>query len=327
MGCAIVFPAENEIEVQDYVPPAIRADELLVRTQYSAISQGTEIWALTGKRVELKFPTIPGYQSVGVIEKVGTQTKGFEVGQRILWHHSRLPDSWSDTWMGAHVSHATVGTGGDPPPRIIPDEVDSISAAIAPMAAVTLRGADMLNYPIDSLVVVMGQGLIGQTAAQLAKLRGATVIASDLSDTRLELSGKYSADIAINPRRENLGQRVRSLRPGGADVVIDTTGRSEAFAEAIDLIKVQGQFLMQGYYPRPITFEFFATHLKRPTIAISCGIGDTGRVLELLKYKKLNLRSLVTDVVPVGDAPAIYKKLADGDPHGLGVVFDWTKGA
>lgn len=327
MGRAIVFPAKDKVEIQSYSPPPIKPTELQVRTEYSGISQGTEIWALTGKRNELKFPTIPGYQSVGIIEKVGADVTGFKIGQRILWHSSRLPESWPETWMAAHVSHAAVPASGDPPPRVVPDGVDPIAAAISPMAAVTLRGADMLHYPIDSLVVVLGQGLIGQTAAQLAKLQGATVVATDLSPLRLKLSKQHSADIVVNPREENLLEIVKSLRPVGADVVIDTTGRSEAFAECIDLLRPKGQFLLQGYYPRPITFDFFATHLKRPTIAITCGIGDTDRVLELLKYGKLNLRPLISHVVPVAEAPSLYAKMAAGDSDVLGAVFDWSKGA
>lgn len=324
MGHAIVFPSENKVEVQEYRPPALRDGELLVRTEYSGISQGTEIWALIGQRPELKFPTIPGYQSVGVIEQVGPGVTGYAVGQRVLWHRSRLPDTWPDTWMAAHVSHATVPVDGAPPPRAVPEGVDPVAAALSPMAAVSLRGVEMLKIGIDDLIVVMGQGLIGQTAAQWARLRGATVLATDLSDRRLELSRKNSADIVINPTRTDLPQQVRALRPAGADVVIDTTGRSEAFAECIDLLRVQGQFLMQGYYPRPVTFDFHATHLKRPTIAISCGIGDTDRVLDMLRYGRLNLRPLVTHLVGLEQAPDLYARMAASDPEIMGAVFNWT---
>ncbi|MDQ2730240.1 MAG: theronine dehydrogenase, partial [Armatimonadota bacterium] len=63
---AIVFPAAQSIEVQDYEPPAMRPDEMRVRTEFSGVSQGTEIWALLDRRPELSFPTVPGYQSVGI---------------------------------------------------------------------------------------------------------------------------------------------------------------------------------------------------------------------------------------------------------------------
>jgi 2-desacetyl-2-hydroxyethyl bacteriochlorophyllide A dehydrogenase len=306
-----------------YEPPALDAGELLVRTEYSGVSQGTEIWAYTGHRPELQFPTVPGYQTVGVVEQVGEGVEGFAVGQRVLWHASRLPAQWPATWMAGHVSLAVVPVKHDPPPRVIPNEVDPVAASLAALAAVSLRGIDMLDIRPGDLAVVTGQGLIGQASAQLARLRGATVIATDLSAKRLQLSKAHSADLVANPRDGDLKQLVTSLRPNGADLVIDTTGRSEAFAECVALLRWEGQFLMQGWYPKPITFDFHATHMKKPKIAITCGIGDTDRTLELMRYGKLDWRPLVTDLVPVGDAPAIYQKLAANDPDTLGVVFDW----
>jgi 3-hydroxyethyl bacteriochlorophyllide a dehydrogenase len=83
---------------------------------------------------------------------------------------------------------------------------------------------------------------------------------------------------------------------------------------------------LQGYYPDPITFEFFPTHLKRPTVAITCGfdLDEVARCLDLMARGKLRYRELVTHPVPFGDAPGLYPRLAAADPDVLGVVFDWT---
>lgn len=322
---AIVFPAKDKVEIQSYKPPELGSDELLVRTQYSGVSQGTEIWALMGLRPELAYPTIPGYQAVGVIEKLGKDVKGFEVGQQVLWHRSRPASIWPETWMAGHVSLAAVPVDNDPPPRVLPKGVDPVSATLAAMIAVSLRGIEMVNINYGDLVVVAGQGLIGQASAQLAKLRGATVVTTDLSPTRRKLSQANSADIVLDPRQDNVAEAVKSLRPRGADVVIDTTGRSEAFAECVSWLRWEGQFLLQGYYPKPITFDFHATHMKKPKIAITCGIGDTARSLELLQYDKLRWRELVTDLLPVAQAPGVYQRMAKSDPDVLGVVFDWRQ--
>lgn len=322
---AIVFPGVRQATLQPCQPPAIKSTELLIKTEYSGVSQGTEIWAYLGNRPELTFPTVPGYQSVGIIEEVGSDASGYEPGQRVLFHRSRLSENWTETWMGGHVSLAAVPIDNDPPPVIIPEGVDPVAATLSALAAVSLRGIEMLDIQFGDLVVVTGQGLIGQAAAQLAHIRGATVIATDIHAKRLELSQQYSADIVVNPMKENLGKVVRNIKPNGADAVIDTTGRSEAFAECIDLLRWEGQFLMQGYYPKPITFDFHATHMKKPKIAVTCGIGDTVRTLELMRTGKLNWRELVTHLVPVNEAPALYEKMANADPEILGVVFDWKE--
>lgn len=318
---AIVFPRQDEVEIGWHHLPELRPNEMLVRTEFSGVSQGTEIWAFTGRRPEIKFPTVPGYQAVGIVEAIGREVTQFQVGQRVKFKSCRLPDNYPPTWMGAHASHSVVSEATP-----VPDGVDPVEAALASLPAVCYRGINMLNIRIGDLVVVTGQGLIGQGSAQLARLRGATVIATDINPMRLELSRKYSSDIAINPKDRDPAQVIRTIKPGGADVVIETTGRSDMFAECINMLRWEGQLLLQGWYPQPITFDFHTIHMKKPTIAVTCGhdIGGIATVLDLMRQDKINFRELITHLVPVSEAPRIYPQMASGSPDILGVVFDWT---
>ena len=323
---AIVFPSPREVRLEPYELPAPRPDEILVRTEYSGVSQGTEIWALTGQRRELTFPTVPGYQSVGVVEGIGGDASGYQVGQRVLFASSRLPETYPPTWMGAHVSYALTPATGERAPIHVPDGCDPVAAALAALPAVSLRGIKMLSIRPGDLVVVTGQGLIGQGSAQLARSRGATVIASDISETRLRLSSNVGADHIVNVREQDLGSVVRSLKPAGADVVIETTGRADQFAPCIDLLRPLGHLLLQGWYPDPISFDVHTTHLKRPTVAITCGFDadETATVLGLMRREELRFRPLVTDLTPVTAAPRLYARMLASDPDVLGVVFDWS---
>ncbi len=323
IGQAIVFPTAHRAERQSYTVPEMQLDEFRVRTEYSGVSQGTEIWAYRGKRPELHFPTVPGYQSVGIVEAVGPDSTGFTPGQRVLFLTSRLPPEFPPTWMGGHVSHALVREAIP-----VPNEVDPVAAALAALPGVSLRGLNMLNIQIGDLVVVTGQGLIGQGSAQLARLRGATVLATDRVPVRREHSRRHSADIVVDPNAEKLEEVVRAIKPGGADVVIETTGQADMFAPCIDLLRWEGEMLLQGWYPDPITFDFHATHAKKPTIAVTCGVDKEviATCLKLMAQGKLHWRELVTHVAPISEAPNLYVKMAASNSDMLGVVFDWTKG-
>jgi 2-desacetyl-2-hydroxyethyl bacteriochlorophyllide A dehydrogenase len=324
---AIVFPAPHQVEIQSYDLPELRADELLIRTEYSGISQGTEIWALTGQRRELTFPTVPGYQSVGIIEQTGADVTNFQTGQRVMFASSRLPESYPPTWMGAHVSHALVPATGERAPLIVPENCDPVAASVSALPAVSLRGINMLNVNIGDLVVVTGQGLIGQGSAQLAKLRGATVVVSDIGAKRLELSQRTGADVIVNVKEQDLAEVARSIKPAGADAVIETTGRSDQFAPCVQMLRPLGQLLLQAWYPQPISFDFHETHMKRPTIAVTCGFdsSETTQCMELMSRGKLQFRELVTHLLPITEAPGIYNKLLSNSPDVLGVVFDWSR--
>ncbi|MEI9997918.1 MAG: zinc-binding alcohol dehydrogenase [Verrucomicrobiota bacterium] len=295
---------------------------MLVETEYSGISQGTEIWALTGKRPELQFPTVPGYQSIGRIQALGPSVTGFKPGQRVMVKSNRLPKAFPETWMGAHASHIVTKEAIP-----VPDACDPVGAAISALPAVSLRGIKMIDIRIGDVVVVVGQGLIGQFSAQFARLRGAVVVAADVVAERLALSQAHSADLVVNVKEQDLKTFVASQFPGGVDAVIETTGRADLFATCVDLLRWEGHLLLQGWYSQPISFNFHATHLKKPRVAVTCGFdfADTSTCLKLLEHRKLKLRELVSHVAPPSAAPDIYPQLAKNDPGFMGVVFDWTK--
>ena len=319
---AIIFPEPNQVDLRSYDLPSLESGEILVQTEYSGISQGTEIWAYVGKRPELQFPTVPGYQTVGRVIDTGGSVTEFKVGQRVMVNTNRLPKSFPETWMGAHASHIITKTA-----VVVPEECDPVGAAISALPAVSLRGIRMIDVGIGDVVVVIGQGLIGQFSAQLAKLRGAVVIATDVISERLTLSKANSSDLTVNVTEQNLKEVVASLCPKGVDAIIETTGRADQFAPCVELLRWEGQLLLQGWYSQPISFDFHATHLKKPRVAITCGFDfvDAAICLNLLRYQKLKLRELVSHLVPIEEAPGIYPRLAKNDPSFLGVVFDWTK--
>lgn len=320
---AIVFPQSGQVELRPCSVPELAPDEFLVHTEFSGVSQGTEVWTYQGKRPELQFPTIPGYQSVGTIMQVGERVERYKVGQRVLVRTNRLSSDFPGTWMGAHASILVAKEAA-----IVPENCDSVGAAVCALAAVSLRGIRMINIELGDVVAVTGQGLIGQCSAQLAKLRGAIVIATDLNETRLKLSRKFSADMAVNVGHDSLRSAVEKLRPKGADAVIETTGRSDQFSSCAEVLRWEGHLLLQGWYPNPISFDFHQTHMKKPRIAVTCGfdLREVETCLSLLSYGKLKLRELVTHVVPVKEAPEIYAALSKGDESYCGVVFDWRDG-
>ena len=257
---AMVMTSPRSMELQSYGLPELRPDDVLIRTEYSGVSQGTEVDAYVGARPELTFPTVTGYQSVGLIEAVGAGVTGFAEGDRVLFTTSRLPDTFPFTWMAAHVSHAVASTSSRPP-ILVPANVDPVEAALTAMVAVGLGGIQQIRVELGDVVLVNGQGLIGQGSAQLARRRGAIVVSSDLSPTRVRLSAAHSADIAVNPAEQDLDEVLRGLASGGVDVVIETSGRADQFAPSIDRIRTQGTVLLQGYYKQHIDIDFHPTHI------------------------------------------------------------------
>lgn len=319
---ALVITTAKQMELQTYELPTLLPTDVLVRTEYSGVSQGTEVDAYRGVRPELTFPTVTGYQSIGIVDAVGSDVTSLNVGDRVLFTTSRLPEPYPATWMAGHVSHAVVSASSRAPIKV-PDTIDPVEAALTAMVAVGLGGIQQIRVELGDIVFVSGQGLIGQASAQLARARGAVVVTSDLSATRAQLSGLHSADIAVQLGVDDLDAVLHDMAPGGVDVVIETSGRADQFAPSIDRIHTQGTLLLQGYYKQHIEIDFHPTHIKKPTIAAACGFGDMALALSLLRWRKVRFRDLVTHLASPTAAPELFARMEAGDPAILGVVFDW----
>ena len=92
---AVVFEAVRKVAVKDINLPAPTAKDIVVETEVSGVSVGTERWALIGKRAEVKFPNVPGYMGIGRVLKVGPEAakRGYVKGGRVNFFWT-VPLSW-----------------------------------------------------------------------------------------------------------------------------------------------------------------------------------------------------------------------------------------
>lgn len=329
---AIVFTELNKAVLMKIDMPELRPEDAIVEVEMSGVSVGTEVWALTGQRPpgDTTFPCVPGYQAVGVVRATGPECV-LKPGERIFFTKTRLaPPQSQGNWMGSHVRYAVVDGAENPSHGYwtrLPDEVSSEEAVLSALAAVSERGLNHIGVNPGDFCVVIGQGVIGQTAAQVARIKGATVLAADISTERLELSKKYSADIIVNPNETDLAAEIRKHRPDGADLVVEASGNKALIPLAIDLIRPLGRVLLQGWYPGDVAFNFHEAHNRRPTIAVTCGLdGDCNRhVIEWIAEGKLKIAPLLTHVFQPEEAPKAYEMMRTKQTDFLGVAFRWSK--
>ena len=143
----------------------------------------------------------------------------------------------------------------------VPDDLPSSVAVLAEVFAVTAcldRAKQNASFPaegflFDDTVVVYGTGPVGLCHVMKARMLGAgTIIAVDLSETRLDFARRLGADHAINASLIGAADRiefVRGLTGGrGGDVVVECAGVPEAVPAAIDLLRPGGTLLEVGNF-------------------------------------------------------------------------------
>jgi 2-desacetyl-2-hydroxyethyl bacteriochlorophyllide A dehydrogenase len=335
---AVVFPEPFKTEIMELELPAMRDDTVLVETQLSAVSVGTERWAYIGKRAEIGFPSVPGYMGIGRILEAGksAMTRGYKVGDIVNFNSSILPAGYDKTWMGTHLSHAVVDVcdgvdwvdGGFNAMRCekVPAECLPEDVALTQLCAVALRGIEMAEIPAGAKVLVNGLGIIGQFAVQVCRLKGTYVAVADIDENRLKLAGEYGADWDINPKGQDIITEADRITSGkGFDVIIDTSSVPAVVNQIFPALKLFGKFIFQGWYPPPSSLDLNAFHVKLPLCYFPCGHTGlaTMTAMRWVASGKLDARKMLTHRVKPESAPDIYRMIEKNTEPFLGIIFDW----
>jgi 2-desacetyl-2-hydroxyethyl bacteriochlorophyllide A dehydrogenase len=329
---AVVFAEPKRIEIREMETPDPKSDQVGIRTVFSGVSQGTERWALTGRYghydrdYSAYYPCSPGYQAAGIVDAIGSDVDDLKVGDHVFAPGSRFTDpdhKYPGPCAAAHSGYLVAARSSVT--RVDP-AVGLAVASLYHMAGVSRHGVRLVKVRSGELVVVIGLGMIGQMSAQAARRAGARVVATDLIPMRVELAERHSADRVVDANIENLEDVVRSEAPGGADVVIDTTGDHRMFDRCLSLIHVEGRIAMQGYYPDPLSIDFHPTHLQRPTVVFPCGWDDerNGELADDMASGRIAIEPLITHRVPFSEAASAYELVIEHPEQSLGMVFDWS---
>jgi 2-desacetyl-2-hydroxyethyl bacteriochlorophyllide A dehydrogenase len=329
---AVVFAEPKRVEVREMEVPDPGPDEVAIRTAYSGVSQGTERWALTGRYghydvdFSAYYPCSPGYQAAGIVEGLGSEVTGLEIGDHVFTAGTRFlaPEHKYPGPCQASHSGYLVASRSDVT-RVSPT-VDLAAASLYHMAGVSRHGVRLTKVQPGELVVVIGLGMIGQMSAQAARRAGARVIATDLIPFRVRLAAGHSADRVVDANSESLEAAVHQEAPHGANVVIDTTGNSRIFDRCLGLIHKEGRITMQGYYPDPISIDFHPTHMQRPTVTFPCGWDDefNDELAEDMAAGRIAIEPLITHRIPFREAISAYELVVAHPERSLGMVLDWS---
>ncbi len=312
----IEFPARGQMAFCDLgEPPAVGPGQALLETLYSGITNGTERHALMADHgYGGGFPGRHGYQHVCRVAAVGEGVESLRVGDTLF--------------LGEYVGHRGwhVVSAVPPPPLaiVLPADLDPASCALLGVAGVALRAIRRVRVRAGQRVWVVGLGPIGLCGAWCAKAVGAHVTASDLVERRLEAARETGIHRVVDGREDDAWEPVAEGAP--YDVIFDGAGYERLFhhiaerrllahAGTIAAIAVRGA----------TTFPWSMLHGTEASIEVSCHFsGDELRcLLHFLRTGLLPIDALVSQRVPITDAPDIYAAPRD-DPQALhGVIFDW----
>jgi predicted dehydrogenase len=279
-------------EVAEVPSPGSRRGHLLIRTEYTLVSAGTErmlvefgkagwiqkalqqrdkvrmVWqkmrtdgiqptieAVLGK---LDQPLPLGYCNVGTVLDVGAGVVGFKVGDRVASN-------------GKHAEVVSV------PVNLcarVPENVSADEACFTVLSAIALQGIRLVQPTLGEAVVVTGMGLIGIVTAQLLRAHGCRVLGIDFDPQKLALARQFGAEtVDLSAGEDPVAAADRFSRGRGVDAVIVTaaTSSNEPMHQAALMCRKRGRIVLVGVSGLNLVRDDFFK--KELTFQVSCSYG------------------------------------------------------
>lgn len=329
------FTAPETVDVRTGPVPSPDADELLVTTTVSAISPGTELLVYRGEAPtdlpadetidaldgDLDFPLSYGYAAVGRVIETG----------------AAVDDGWQDRRVFAfnpHESHFVASPANVVP---VPDGVSDAEAALLPSVETAVNLALDGRPRVGEHVTVFGQGVIGLlTTAVLAEFPLASLRTADCYGARRELSRAFGADESVDPADDDTVDSLRAGEPAGADLTVELSGDPDALNQAIAATGFDGRVLVGSWYGTKradldLGRRFHRSRIELVSSQVSTldpelrGRWSTDRRIGTAwdHLRRIDAERLVTDRVPIADAPEAYRLLDDEPESAVQVLLTY----
>ncbi len=313
---AIVIYAPHEIGLQTIPLPPMTPTSVRVATRLTSISAGTERMTLEGRlpgMPQLRYPLIPGYETVGVVVEVGEDVspEQFQVGDRVFLPGTIRYEGFFSVF-GGQVSESVNDVTR--PIKISSNMTDETALLLA-LGATAWHGVrDLVAAGSRPSVLVLGQGIVGQLAARMLTHLGAEVTIADTIAFRVGL-GEADHFIVVNQESD--------IPSDTYDVVVEATGNIACFDTAVRALKKRGHLRSLGFYEE-IRLAFGPAFIKeiRLDIAGEWDADDMTFTLRFLADHDAQLRQLITHQLPAREPQRAYT-VALRDPECLKIALTW----
>lgn len=282
----------GETVLIDVPAPMVGRGQVVVRTQASVVSAGTErmlvdfgkantlqkarqqpekvrevltkartdgmgatVAAVRGK---LGQPIPLGYCNAGVVERIGPGVERVRPGDRVVSN-------------GPHAEMVSVGQNLVAP---VPDGVSFEAAAFAPLVSIGLHGARLAAPTLGERFVVIGLGLVGLLTVQVLRAHGCEVLGVDLDARRVRLARELGAEVVDVSQGEDSVEAAMSFTRGdGADGVLITaaTKSDDPVRQGAAMSRRKGRIVLVGVAGLSLSRDIF--YEKELSFQVSCSYG------------------------------------------------------
>ena len=286
------------LKYEDIPQPEPKDDQLLIRIIAAGVNPVDGMirsGMFNGNRA---FPIILGGDVAGVVEKIGSRITKFKVGDPVFAYVS-LDNS------GGYAQYALVREREAAPK---PKALTYVEAAAVPIVAITAWQAlvDTAKLSAGQTVLIHGgSGGVGSFAIQIAKARGAKVVAT-ASTANQDFLKQLGADVAVDYTKQKFEDVAKDV-----DVVLDSIGR-DTLARSYGVVKKGG--IVVSLVARPKESELEKHGIRGSALNAEPNSEELAEITKLIDDRKIKV--IVSQTFPLSDAMKAQEQVATGHTRG-----------
>jgi 2-desacetyl-2-hydroxyethyl bacteriochlorophyllide A dehydrogenase len=333
----VVVTGQNQVELQksEINDKNLGPNELLIETEYTFISAGTELANYTGKEPKVfqpgswcAYPWRSGYANVGIVRSIGNRVARAKPGDRVFTY-------------GNHASAIRYNET-----RLIiqvPENIEPSIAAASRMAGVATTAVIVGEIQSNPWVVVFGLGMVGNLASQAFRIRGCRVIGVDPVAMRRKLVERCGIPYTVGGDAEAVQKAIGEITKGKmGNITVDAVGHSSVVMQALKATANYGQLIILGS-PRvsvqgALTELLSDVHLRWITIRgalewclpmysetgnIESQFSKQQMIFDWIHRGELKIEPLISHCLKPAQIKEAYDGLLNEPETYTGVVLDW----
>jgi len=288
------------LKYEDVPRPEPKADQILIRVIAAGVNpvDGMIRSGMFAKDGNGAFPMVLGGDIAGVVERVGNKITKFKAGDPVFAYVSL--DSG-----GGYAQYAVVPEG-DAAPK--PKSLPYVEAGAVPIVALTAWQALIDTAKLNAGQTVLihgGSGGVGSFAIQIAKARGAKVIAT-ASTANQDLLKQLGTDVAVDYTKQKFEDVAKDV-----DVVVDSVGK-DTLTRSYGVVKKGG--IIVSLVARPNQSDLEKHGIRGVALSVEPNSGELAQIGKLIDEKKI--RVIVSQTFPLSEAKKAQEQVASGHTRG-----------
>ncbi len=312
---AVTVKAPGEAVLADIPEPTPVEGHALLRVRMVGMC-GSDLSTFRGANPLVSYPRVLGHEVAATVLDSGSSNIPAETNVTILPYtncgrcascrRGRTNACQHNQTLGVQRDGAMTELISVPADKLYPARLSLKDLALVEPLTVGAHAAARGRVTKDDIVAVFGCGGVGLGAISAAAFRGATVIAIDVDEAKLEIARKAGARRLIHSTRDNLHDSLQELTAGhGPDVVIEAIGLPSTFRAAVEEVAFTGRIVYIGYAKENVAYETKLFVQKELDIMGSRNAmpDDFREVIRMLEAGSFPAEDAVSLIVNINDAP------------------------